>query len=156
MIEFLGSIAMFWGFILLVIGTFCLTNIKIAGKVIQKSYKKILLISIGTSLIIFLSVFVDFMPSIMEMFALAIVSSCWLIDLLNKERFKCDVNYNYMKFYVYDVLWIVSMLVTFCWYIGYTFTNNFSFVLIMLKIITVLLVIVASSIGSQKMLTKTF
>ena len=155
MTEFFVSITMFWGFIFSIISIFCITNKKIAKKTLKRTSKKIFLISLGVSLIILLSVFVKFMPSIVEMFALAIVSSCWLLDLLNRERVKLDPEYNYTKFYIHDIIWTITMIIMFCWYCGYIFTSDFTPVLTVIKFIILLGTMVLSAFGSQKMLDKT-
>ena len=154
MTEFLGSMIMFWGFIFFITGIFCITNIKIAGKVMRKTLKKILLIGLGVSLFVLLSVFVDFMLAI-EMYALAIISSCWLIDLLNKARHKVDPEYNIAKFYLYDTAWSFSMTVMVCWYLAHIFTSDIGAILITIKFIILLSVIVLSAFGSHKLVKST-
>ena len=86
--EFLVSLLLFWGFIAFITGIFCFTNKKIAGKVLKKTAKNIFCIATGISLIMLFAVYINFMTSIIEMFAFAMVSSCWLLDILNKVNVK--------------------------------------------------------------------
>ena len=153
--ESLIAILVFWGFIVSITGIFCISNRKIAGRVMKKTWKKFVLIGLGVSFVILLSVFVNFMPTLKEMFALAIVSSCWLIDLLNKERAKFDPKYNYSKFYIHDIFWTVSMIAMVLWYCAYIFTGDFGLILTTIKTIILMGSIVISAIGSQKLLDST-
>lgn len=155
MTEFLGSMILFWGFIFFITGVFCITNVKIAGKVMRKTLKKILLIGLCVSLVVLLSIFDGFMLSTVEMYALAIISSCWLIDLLNKARHKVDPEYNIAKFYLYDTAWSLSMTVMVCWYLAHIFTSDIGAILITVKFIILLAAIVFSAFGSHKLVKST-
>ena len=120
----------------------------------KKTLKKILLLGLCVSLFVLLSVFVDFMLTI-EMYALAIISSCWLIDLLNKARYKVDPKYNTAKFYLYDTAWSFSMVAMVCWYLAHIFTSDWGVILITIKFIILLAVIVFSAFGSHKIVKLT-
>lgn len=153
--AFIIAFLVFWGFIVSITGIFCISNIKIAGRVMRKTLKKISLIGLSISCVLLLSVFVDFMPTMKEMFALAIISSCWLIDLLNKERAKLDPNHNYGKFYIHDIFWVVLMTAMVLWYCAYIFTGDFGLILTTIKTIILMTAIVGSAFGSQKLLDST-
>ena len=153
--AFIIAFLVFCGFIVSITGIFCISNIKIAGRVMRKTLKKISLIGLSISCVLLLSVFVDFMPTMKEMFALAIISSCWLIDLLNKERAKLDPNHNYGKFYIHDIFWVVLMTAMVLWYCAYIFTGDFGLILTTIKTIILMTAIVGSAFGSQKLLDST-
>lgn len=153
--EFIIALLVFWGFIVSITGIFCISNMKIAGRVMRRTLKKFSLIGLCVSCVLLLSVFVDFMPTMKEMFALAIISSCWLIDLLNKERAKLDPNHNYGKFYIHDIFWVISMSAMVLWYCAYIFTSDFGLILTTIKTIILMATIVVSSFGSQKLLEST-
>lgn len=153
--DFLIAILIFWGFIFSITGIFCVSNRKIAGRVMRKTLKKFSLIGLSISFVLLLSVFIDFMPTMKEMFALAIISSCWLIDLLNKERLKLDPTHNCAKFYIHDIFWIISMIAMVLWYCAYIFTGNFGLILTTIKTIILMATIVVSAFGSQKLLDST-
>lgn len=152
MSEIIGSMIMFWGFIFFITGVFCITNRKIAGQVMKRTLKKILLIGFGVSLVILLSAFKKFILSTVEIYALAIVSSCWLIDLLNKAKYKLDPTYNVCKFYLHDIVWSLSMTVMFCWYVAHIFTSDFNAIATVIKMIILMAAVVGSAFGSNKLI----
>ena len=152
--EILAVILMYWGFIWFIIGLFYFTNKSTANRVIRKTLRKIFSIGIGFSLILLASFLFKSMIMPMEIFALSIISSCWLVDLLNRARYRLDPCYNNLKFAFHDIVYGVFMLGMIGVYLFYIFTHNVTFVSVLIKIVLLIIAVPLSSFVSETNMKK--
>lgn len=154
--EFLNFVIMFWGFVFFIIGLFAIRNRIIIFKVLKRVYKKIFLIGLSLTFLMFLASVFNLILPVKEMFALSIISSCWLVDLLNKARARVLSDISYGQFHLHDIVWGFSMIICLIWLCGSAIVGGFGILYVISRFFLAILTIWGSDWFSSKMTKCTF